>query len=224
MGYKKLGWALLVTFVIGAASASQAVAAPSTPTSQRWFENSVALTGSAAVKCEVPTGGSYGLAFEVGAVGVEIKATGIECVNGTISNVANMGESTFKLKLTGATVTTPKGCTIEKGTITSEELKARLQKEGTETVYELIEPVAGAKEKVASIPIRGCTLEGNYPLRGTQYGIASLKTGVEKVTQPFEFNLKTSALSTLNVSGEPALFEGVINTKLVSGIVFGADV
>jgi hypothetical protein len=234
MSFKKMMLAVTCVAMLAAVVASSASAAA--VTGGQWYVKNVTLPvgTSKAVKCHIATGGTFVLTGEIGETtktAVEIKATGIDCLNATISNSTTsgvtVGTDAGELQFTGVTVVKPANCSVEGGTITTKPLKSELYSESTETntVYDKFEPVT-VGGNFATIPITGasCSVAGNRVVKGSVFGRATNKKGVMALEQPLNFSsaIDTAAGSALTFAANPAHLTGSVVNELNPAEEFGS--
>jgi hypothetical protein len=223
MKLKTVGMAFLALVVLGAVMASSAFATPVTKKS-RWQVGTTPITTPQAVTCS--KAGSENLILKGSVLGAatELKATGIECVEATISNEVvggeNMAVDAGKLKFTGVSVVQPAGCGVAE-TLTTEPLVTTLFMDSSSSTV-TYDKFAPKGEKFISIKITGCSIAGTYPVKGFTYGEAANPTGTLAANQPLKFNSTTNSFGTLTLGTEPASITGEANNALVSGQEFRA--
>ena len=226
MKLKYLGLALAAVMALSAVTASAASASPVTKKSQ-WEIGETAVSTPQSVVCSKKGTSNLVLSGTVLEAPTKLEATGVKCVEATISNEVvsseNMAVDAGKLEFTGVKVVEPAGCTVAE-TLTTEALKTRLYMDSTTTtkVFDRFEPAAGETGKFISIKISGCAIAGTYPVKGFTYGEAENATGVLASNQPLAFNAATNEVSTLTLGGNPAKITGEANNELASGAAFRA--
>lgn len=223
MSVTRKGAVVILAMAVVLIATSSAGAAPATPAESHWIVGGTKLASgdSNLVECHLSSGSN--LIFESQIVGTPLKitATGVKCLTGAkILQTATMAEDVGKFEFTAVTVDEPAGCTVLGGKIETERLVSAIQEEGA-TVYDLFEPeVLGGRD--ATISIRGCAAEGNYPVTGFFFGRSPNATGVEKQEQVLTFDASTAAVSALQIGGNAANITGQIAFELEKRPLFGA--
>jgi hypothetical protein len=220
MSIKKLGLALVVVVAFAGIMASSAFAT-ATASKGHWVVGGAKLSGSKTVTCAKATGAAnFVLAGKVLGTPVELQATGVECVESTISNPGEFAVDAGKLKFTGVTVTNPVGCSTT-STLTTAALSTQVYMEGT-TSYDRFAPTSGTT--FVNVPLTGCAAAGSYPVKGTDFGRSPNLTGVEKEHQKLEFSgaINTTAGGGLTLGTEAATLSGEAENTLSPAALFAA--
>ncbi len=125
---------------------------------------------------------------------IVLTATGIECINATISNNGEgQAVDEGKLKFTGVTIDGEIGtvCSVKEETVTTNNLETELymHSEKPEIAFDKFAPEEGlANFAVVHIVGPSCAAAGNYAVRGYVYGEASNPTETPSLTQPLIFS------------------------------------
>ena len=226
MSLKRLGVALVASLALAAVSASSALATATTPSQSHWIvaETQLASGETREVKCSKDGTENLTLKGTVAGSETEITAGKVECISTPeIKQEGSQAIATGELKFSELSVTKPAGCNTA-ASITTKPLTVKLYREGS-TVYELFEPTAGATGTFATVPLTGCSAEGEYPAKGSVFGETSNPTGVEAVDQTLTFSesIQNTAGGALTLGGNPIQLSGKMNEELVSGSNFGAE-
>jgi hypothetical protein len=215
--------------LLGAVIASSASA--SVTTGGSWYEEGVGKLPAnthTAVKCEAE--GKLRLVGFVGTtkVPITLTAAGVECLEASIFNDEN-GAATDqgRLRFTGVTVDTPPTCSVENGTVETNNLHTELYMDSANTsiAFDKFEPASGITN-LAIVPLIGaeCPITGRKVARGSVYGQAVNATGVQAVNQPLRFGkgVDETATGSLNLefAGNPAELEGQV-ANFLSGVGLG---
>ena len=110
MSFKRIMLAAVSVAMLAAVMASSASAAATTG---GFWLNSAGTTYSVGtvkkVECEVKSGTSFVLNGNLGEglTPVELQATGVDCLNGTLQNTSTVGVDAGELTFTGVTVVKP---------------------------------------------------------------------------------------------------------------------
>jgi hypothetical protein len=233
MSIKKLGLTLVAVLALAGITASSAFATAE-ESNGHWKVSGATLASgeSRNVTCTKDSeAGNFKLAGKVLGTAVELEATGVECLESKITQSGNLAQDSGKLKFTGVSVVAPVGCGTST-TITTSALTTQVFMEGTK-VYDRFKPTSG--ETFVTIPITGCAAAGNYPVKGTDFGLAQHKngagervnnlTGEEFTTQTLAFSgaINSTAGGALKLGTEPATLEGAAVNTVEGGLSFGAE-
>jgi hypothetical protein len=204
---------------------------PGVITGGSWYEEGVGKLPAnthTAVACEAE--GNLKLVASIGApkVPITLTATGVECIEASIFNDEN-GAATDqgKLRFTGVTVDDPAACSVENGTVTTNNLHTELYMDSSKTsiAFDKFEPATGITN-LAVVKLIGpeCFIAGSRSLKGTFYGQAVNATGIQAVTQPLKFGkaVEETATGKLNLefAGNPAELEGQ-TVNFLTGVGLG---
>jgi hypothetical protein len=235
MRLRKLA-ATLVVALAGAAMVANTASAAATTVGAQWYVNGVTLNQDLAVKGKLKS--KFTVLSTIGGKQVHFTATGLDCVACVITNAAVTGNTAKtaiakgRIKWTGVTLDSPKGCTVRNKT----ETGAVEVLETTSLVIHF-DWMIGTKAYAQFMPESGSTLatayleggecaaiEGPYNLTGTLFGKASNETGVEAVEQGFEFSpaIQTETGAALKLGSNAAELSGAAGLELESGSAFGA--
>ncbi len=192
--------------------------------------NTIPIGTKEAIKCKKTAASpNYVLTGTVAGTPTELTATGVECVEATIFNVAEggsgMANATGKLKFTGISVVKPAGCKTP-ATLQTNSLIADLQVDeavGTKTFARLEPDAAAGATSFATVKLEECAAEGSYPVKGLTYCEVTNATEVHATVQECNGNATTNGFSSLTLGGNPATFTGEVATELSSGGSFGAE-
>ncbi len=227
MRLKRLLGALALSAILAAVMAGSAMA--NVEHSGEWHVSGSKLTGSEAMECERGSGG-FVLTGAVGTteIPVILSATGVECVNASISNDASgAGTGNAELVFTGVTVAEPSNCEVEGGKIESKPVHSELYMDSSDTgiTFDKFEPAEGYVN-LAVVHLRGgsCPVTGNKPIKGYLFGQAEKRTNEEGSTQALEFStpVDETAGSALEFAGHSAHLSGQSLLRLASRRNFGA--
>ncbi len=178
MRLKKLGAAIVVVLALGAVVASSAfAAAEEVPATWRVGEAGTVLSGSEAVTAT----GSGELVTELGETPLVLKSSGLECLECTIKNEEGKAKGAGKLKLTGVTVSSPAGCQVSGGSITTVLLDFTHYYMGGGWWFTRIEVFSGttfATVKIEKQTGKTCAIAGSYLVSGNIFAKANNATGV----------------------------------------------
>ncbi len=226
---RHLGIALAISLTSLAILASTAFATASTDLGQWYVGGSALAVGSTAnATCALKSGTSATIVGVIATQPIEIKATGVNCINWKIKETQvsgqNMAVGEGQLEFTGITVVTPL-CTFTVGgamstTLKTTELQESVQMEGT-TTYLKLAPVSGteiAKFELTS----GCS--GTHKLVGTAFGKTS-PTTTSTALQPavFSGSINETAGGGLGIDTNTATLAAEMNFSLTSGSLWTAN-
>jgi hypothetical protein len=156
----------LPAFALGAALFATSAFATGMSESARWRVQAVALGSGESKELACKSEGDLTLSTEIGTTPITIQATGIECIEMAIRQEGSAAKISGKIKLTGASMTTPTGCKVP-STITTELLKGTTYIEGTK-MYEKFEPV-NSESGWFTFPITVCSLASSPKMTGTLF-------------------------------------------------------
>jgi hypothetical protein len=220
MNIKKLSLALVAVLALAGITAGSAFAT-AVASKGHWVVSGAKLSGSKTVICAKATGGAnFKLVGKVLGTAIEFEATGIECVESTISNPGGFAVDSGKLKFTGVKIVAPAGCSTT-STLTTAALSTQVYMEGT-TVYDRFVPTSGTTW--FTIPVTGCAFAGTYPIKGTEFGRSPNLTGVEQERQTLEFSaaINSTAGGALTMGAEPVTLTGATENTLTPAAPFAA--
>lgn len=232
MNLKRILLALTAVAMFAAVMANSASAAMKAET--EWYTGSPTVTlpegSSKTVKCSIGGTGVFTLEGSVGEskTPVKLTATGIECIGATIFNEGGHGRDKGKLKFTGVTVDEPLHCSVEGGTVETNELSTELfVEEGVTTkVFDKFVPTAGSTANFATVKLTGaeCSVLGSKLVKGFVYGEAEREKGVANATQPLKFSstIDTTTAGALTFASNPAHLTGTVINELSPSLVFGS--
>ncbi len=221
MSLKKIGAVLIAVLALGAMMASSASAANFETSHGTWEVNGASLVGSKAVTCEIDPSTVSTLKTTVGKNNVPLKlqATGTTCPGGEIFNESEEAKFRGHVRFTGVTVIEPTGCSVEGGAVETVALKGSVgMKVGSSTIDTVIfEPATG--EEFAAVTIAGCSIAGEYPVKGKVIGQPTNVTCTEAATQTVDFSeaIQNDAGGALTFGNKAAQIEGELSVKLTGG-------
>jgi hypothetical protein len=152
---------------------------------------------------------NFQITTKVLATPVWLTATGIECVEMTITDVTagtHMAVAAGKLKFTGVTVMEPAGCGIN-ANLTTNALSGDLKMDKANATVSLLELKPTVGEVVVPFELTGalCPLAGvNSQIKGTFFALMTDATGVPGAQQRFAFAKPEAEMGTLHVGPEKA--------------------
>jgi hypothetical protein len=154
----------------------------------------------------VSVSGSNELDWTVGSTHLQMKSTGLECLECKIENSGGTGVGSGKLKFTGVTLTTPSTCSVNGGTIVTLPLKISPDWMKGTTDYVEFTPSSGTT--FATIKIEkgtgSCSLSGSYLLSGRVFTRSNNATGVYAASQ----TLTSSGAINAALGGELSFMSG----------------
>jgi hypothetical protein len=224
MSLKKMMLALAAVLAFGAVTTSNAFALEAVTSPGAWYVGGTKLADGTANGAELACsigeheGKKFVLTSTVGTNNTPLKltATGVECTTGTKIFNEVIGEKTEahaegRIRFTGVTVSEPAGCSVEGGAVETEELTAEVQMEkagGAGKTYIKFAPKAGTT--FATVPIIGCAIALEYPVKGTLFGESVNATGVEATEQKVTFSeaIQKTAGGSLTFGGKAAQLTG----------------
>jgi hypothetical protein len=222
MSIKKLGLALVAVLALAGIMAGSAFAT-ATATKGHWVVSGswLGASESKTVTCAKASGAAnFKLAGKVLGSEIELEATGVECLESTISNPGEFAQDRGILRFTGVSVVKPVGCRTNT-TITTALLSTQVYMEGT-TSYDRFAATSGTTW--FNLPISGCAAAGSYPVKGTDFGRSPNATGVESAHQKLEFSgaINTTAGGALTFGTEAVTLSGEAENTLSPEASFAA--
>ncbi|HXF30549.1 MAG TPA: hypothetical protein VN522_03430 [Solirubrobacterales bacterium] len=224
MSLRKLGAAVFAVLAIGAVTADNAFAAPTTGKSH-WNVNVAKLSGTSAFACS--STGTFSLKSSIAGSPLWLTANPVSCLtpnsliaNTTVSGV-EMAVDSGEILFDDVIVMEPAGCVTYNDNFLTEKLASNIEMDGS-TVYDRFVAAAPATQ-LSVIALRECAAEGNYKLTGFLRALWPYRTGEEKYVNQLTFNSTSNAVSELKMGGNAATLEGTLNVTLTSGATFSAS-
>jgi hypothetical protein len=220
MSIKKLSLTLAAVLALACIAAASAFAT-ATASKGHWVVSGAKLSGSKTVTCAKATGsGNFKMVWKVLGTPAEFEASGLECLESTISSPGEFAVGSGKLRFTGVTITNPVGCRTT-STISTGAISSQTYMEGTK-VYVRFVPTSGTT--FVNVPISGCAAAGSYPIKGSEFGLSPNLTGVESEHQKLEFSgaINTTAGGALSLGTDSATLAGVAENTLSPSVPFAA--
>jgi hypothetical protein len=194
-----------------------------TQTAAKWYRGTTAggvteLTGSQEVTAEQKGSSTFTATSETGQEYV-INASGVECLECTISNSPNGGSGSGKLNLTGLTVGKPAGCSATFG---SAKLTLEANWVQGERALVKFRPTKGESTAFGTFAISGCPQETNLVPKGSLFARLSGSLGMQATSQTLEFRpaFNNDAGGNFRVGSEPATLTATDIFK-AGGLYFG---
>jgi hypothetical protein len=222
--------AALAALAALAAVAGSASAAATTAKAE-WYSGSglTTLAGSQVVTVSAPE--KVEMAFPIAGTSIKIRANAASCLECSITNSSLMhpgvATGTGKLLFSEALFTEATTCKFKEDRITSQLLLFEAHYMQGEKWMLKISPVSGETDLTLNIePSKSgfiCPFEGSgTPVKGTNFGEFTAKTGVVAVQQPVRFSLPISeeAGSYWTFGSQRFAVTGTLDLKL-GGVVFG---
>jgi hypothetical protein len=171
------------------------------------------------------SGGPFVFKTVVSGVNVEIKATGIEFLSAKIIQEGTVAAFSGSMKLTGATVIQPSGCTVSGGAITTSSLKGELihvPSLASEFALKLY-PASGSS--LATITLVSGLCPPTFKISTTLFCAETSALGTMVVNQPLRFSkaIFTKCGGGLAVGPSEAELTGEATAKMTSAVLWGAE-
>ncbi len=246
MNSKKLALVVVTALAVGAVTASSAFASVETKAGE-WYTGTTesgvtTLSGSQAVTAEIAEHPGLGLKVEktavIGGKKIRVLATGFSCVECKLENkevTSKAGKIAYgsgKLKLTGATVVEPSGCTIssESG-VAGQVLTKQIiihgdwkdTAAGNEKAYLQFIPESGSVFWQVKLGGGECSaIEGSYNITGSLFGELKSNRGEMKKSQELVVGTAVQATTgaELKLGTSPVTLTGTAQVT-AGGAFFG---
>ncbi|HXF32405.1 MAG TPA: hypothetical protein VN522_12875 [Solirubrobacterales bacterium] len=236
MSMKRVGLAALIVTALFAVFAGNALGATKLTTKKAVWSNSGVPFGSSEATGKTPVcSAATSIVFKgtILASEYEMTATGLSCT-GKLWNEGS-GESEMAvgkgpLTFTGITINKPAGCKLNgeangSAKLTTETLQVVVDMHGTNAEPSVETPIpvviiSPVGEKIATIHVTNCAVEGSYKVIGGTVGEGTTGTGGSAVNHPVIFSTATNEAGSLTLAGHPATVTGKANNELVGGEAF----
>jgi hypothetical protein len=228
MNLRLFGLALLATIALGAGATSSASAENEyAETGGQWYVSGSKLTGEKSFTTSAV--GTQKLETTVAGSPLDLTFTGVTTISGVFYNstltVATMDEIK---EYTGATVSSPTGCSVSGGKVTTKPLSGKLGMNvplGTTQLVKFV-PVSGTT--IAQVQIVGpsCPDAGIYELTGAGFSKIKSTTGEFAVEQEFlsskAIQESAGTATSLKFGGNGAILTEDVKVKLAGEPTWGA--
>jgi hypothetical protein len=181
---KRLVIVLIAVWTVGVVVVSAASAAAVTEDVQ-WYTGSTSSSTLLVGSESISSTGSGELITDIGETPLVFKATGVECLECTISNEGGKAVGFGRRRFTGVTVVSPSTCSVPGGVVTSLRLRMEADYMIGSTTYVKITPASGTTFATITLTSGSgaCPITGSYITTGSLFAKDNNATNVFAVTQ-----------------------------------------